>query len=112
MSRLPSTTDVIGPPRHVRFVPNRHRVALAHSGNPAFRSPSINSFAFDCPPRAIHADILKDGIELKHTRRCLTRLRITSEMGERGRETAVSCPIGGVLTLSFLRCNDGLVKPT
>src|SRR4029077_18661626 len=30
-----------------------------HSGNPAFRRPSINSFALDCPPRAIHADIVK-----------------------------------------------------
>jgi hypothetical protein len=25
----------------------------AHSGNPAFRRPSINSLAFDCPPRPI-----------------------------------------------------------
>jgi hypothetical protein len=33
----------------------------AHSGNPAFRSPSIISFAFVCPPRAIHADIVKTG---------------------------------------------------
>jgi len=33
----------------------------AHSGNPAFRRPSINSFAFDCPPRAIHPDIVKAG---------------------------------------------------
>ena len=33
-----------------------------------------------------------------------------SEMGECGRETAVSCRIGGALTLSFLPCDDGLVK--
>src|SRR5215467_2533506 len=33
----------------------------AYSGTPAFRNPSINSFAFDCPPRAIHADIVKAG---------------------------------------------------
>jgi hypothetical protein len=32
-----------------------------HSGNPAFRSPSMCSFALDCPPRAIHADIVKAG---------------------------------------------------
>jgi len=32
-----------------------------HSGNPAFRSPSIISFAFVCPPRAIHSDIVKTG---------------------------------------------------
>jgi hypothetical protein len=33
----------------------------AHSGNPAFRSPSINNFAFDFPPRAIHEVIVKVG---------------------------------------------------
>ena len=32
-----------------------------HSGNPAFRRPSINSFAFDCPPRAIHSEIVNAG---------------------------------------------------
>jgi hypothetical protein len=32
-----------------------------HSGNPAFRRPSISSFEFVCPPRAIHADIVKAG---------------------------------------------------
>jgi hypothetical protein len=35
-----------------------HRV---HSSNPAFRKPSSCSFEFDCPPRAIHADIVKAG---------------------------------------------------
>jgi hypothetical protein len=33
----------------------------AHSGNPAFRRPSISSFEFDCPPREIYADIVKAG---------------------------------------------------
>ena len=33
----------------------------SYSGNPAFRRPSINSFAFDSPPRAIYADIVKAG---------------------------------------------------
>jgi len=33
----------------------------AHSGNPAFRSPSINSFAFDRPPRAMNSEIVKAG---------------------------------------------------
>lgn len=32
-----------------------------HSGNPAFRRPSVISFAFDCPPRAIHEDIVNAG---------------------------------------------------
>jgi len=33
----------------------------AHSGNPAFRSPSINSFALDRPPRAMNSEIVKAG---------------------------------------------------
>ena len=33
----------------------------SHSGNPALRRPSISSFAFDCPPRAIHEEIVKAG---------------------------------------------------
>jgi hypothetical protein len=35
--------------------------ARAHSGNPAFRRPSINRGEFDCPPRAIHAETVKVG---------------------------------------------------
>src|SRR6516225_9654110 len=38
----------------------RWRTGL-HSGSPAFRRPSIVSFEFDCPPRAIHAEIVKPG---------------------------------------------------
>jgi hypothetical protein len=83
-----------------------------YSGNPAFLRPSINSFAFDCPPRAIHADNRKDGIDLKQTRRRLTRLGVTSEKGESGRETAVSYRKGRVLTKGSLPCDDGLVKAT
>jgi hypothetical protein len=49
---------------------------------------------------------------LEHTRHRLAGLRITSEMGEGGREAAVSYRKGGVLTLGFLPCGDGLVKPT
>lgn len=58
--------DVLIPPNG-RFAPQgaitsrRHKPARAHSGNPAFRSPSINSFEFECPPRAIYADIVKAG---------------------------------------------------
>src|SRR6267154_6452080 len=37
------------------------RTSESYSGNPAFRRPSINSFAFDSPPRAIYADIVKAG---------------------------------------------------
>jgi len=52
----------------------------------------------------------KVGIDLEQTRRRLTGLCITSEMGESGRETAVSWRIGGVLTLGFLPSDDSLVK--
>src|SRR5215475_3443321 len=55
----------------------------------------------------------KGGIDLKHTRRRLTGLSVTSDMGERGRETAVSCrKVGGVLMLGSLPCHDFLVKTT
>jgi hypothetical protein len=54
----------------------------------------------------------KVGIDLKQMRRCLTGLRVTSEMGEGGRETAISRRIGEVLTLGFLTRDDGLVKAT
>ena len=51
----------------------------------------------------------KGGIDLKHTRRCVVRLSVTSEMGEGGCEAAVSYQIG-VLTKGFLQYDDGLVK--
>jgi len=54
----------------------------------------------------------KGGIDLKQTRRCRTGLSITSEMGESGRETAVSWRKGEVLTLGFPPSDDGLVKAT
>src|ERR1700756_5349978 len=54
----------------------------------------------------------KGGIDLKQTRRRLTRLSVTSEMGESGRETAISLRIEGVLTLGFFACDDCLVKAT
>jgi hypothetical protein len=41
--------------------PRRRGRARAHSGKPAFRRPSISSFDFDCPPTAIHPDIVKAG---------------------------------------------------
>jgi hypothetical protein len=44
--------------------------------------------------------------------RRLTRLSVTSEMGESRLETAVSWRKGGRLTEGFLRCDDGLVKAT
>jgi hypothetical protein len=82
-----------------------HRV---HSGNPAFRRPSISSFASASDPRSY----CKCGIKLKHTRRRLTSLSVAPEMGERRCETAVSWRKRGLLTLVFLPCDDGLVEAT
>ena len=49
-----------------------------HSGNPAFRRPSISSFEFfDGAPRAIPED--KGGVGLKDTSSRLTRLGVASE---------------------------------
>jgi hypothetical protein len=76
-SGLPRSTDIQDARRHVSNVPNpdsctatkrgiysityRRTRARAHSGNPAFRRPSINSFKCDCLRRPILADIVKAG---------------------------------------------------
>ena len=52
----------------------------------------------------------KGGIELKHTRRRVVRLSVTSEMGEGGREAAASWHKEGILTKGFLQYDDRLVK--
>ena len=36
--------------------------STVYSGNPAFRRPSVTSCAFDCPPQALHPDIVKAGL--------------------------------------------------
>jgi len=41
-----------------RWLRETQRHTAPCSGNPATRSPPISSFALDCPPRAIHADIV------------------------------------------------------
>jgi hypothetical protein len=71
----------------------------------------IISLAFDCPPRAIHADIVKAG-SVSSRRAAASRLRVASEMGEGGSETAVSWRKGGVLAKTFLPRDVGLVKAT
>ena len=43
------------------FATGQEGIHRVHSGNPAFRRPSINSFEFACPPRAINADIVNAG---------------------------------------------------
>jgi hypothetical protein len=76
-SGLPLIADIARCSRHVGNVPNpdsctatkrgiysityRRTRARAHSGNPAFRRPSINSFKCDCLRRPILADIVKAG---------------------------------------------------
>jgi hypothetical protein len=53
---------ITGLMRRSRVPPSITSWALeSYSGNPAFRRPSINSFEFDCPPRPIHAEIVKAG---------------------------------------------------
>src|SRR6516164_5574587 len=54
----------------------------------------------------------KGRIDLKQARRRLTRLSVAADMGESRRETAVGSRIGGVQTMSFLPCDNGLVKAT
>src|SRR5215471_7863641 len=48
------------------------RLRSDYSGNPAFRRPSMYSFAFDCLLRANHADIVKVG-SISSTRAAASR---------------------------------------
>ena len=76
---------------------------LVGAGTPgSFGQPrlpkSLNQQLRICLRRPAPSDPRRDckcGIDLKHTRRRLPRLSVTSEMGESGRETAVSSRIGG-----------------
>jgi hypothetical protein len=43
------------------FATENEAARRVHSGNPALRRPSINSFEFEYPPRAINADVVKLG---------------------------------------------------
>jgi len=79
--------------------------AEASFGQPRFAETFHHQFRLRLPAPGDPLRYTNGGIELKQTRHRLTRLSIASEMGESGRETAVSCRIGGVLTLGFLRCN-------
>jgi hypothetical protein len=54
----------------------------AHSGNPAFRRPSISSFEFDCPPRASHADMVKVGSSSRMRAAASRASRVTSEVSK------------------------------
>src|SRR5262245_7727687 len=95
---------------------SRHSIAallaLGLFGQPRFPKALDGQLRVRLPATGDKRRDCKARIELNRTRRRLTRLSVTSEMGESGRETAVSCYIGGVLTLGFLPCDDGLVKAT
>src|SRR6516165_943537 len=81
-------------------------------GQPGF-AKALNQQLRVCLPAASDPrGYCKAGIGLKDMSRLLTRLSFASEKGESGRETAVTCRIGGVLTPGFLPCGDGLVKAT
>jgi len=63
----PTSADTRGSQEHVCQWPiSRHSINSSqlesYSGNPAFRSPSVTSCAFDCPPQAIHPDIVTAGL--------------------------------------------------
>jgi hypothetical protein len=61
---LSNATGLKLPPRYTgpRVQPQgTRRYTGLHSGSPAFRRPSLISLVFDCPPRPIHADIVKAG---------------------------------------------------
>jgi hypothetical protein len=86
-----------------------HRV---HSGNPAFRYPSINSFMFDVPPRAIHADTVKAGstssIRAAASRASATRPR-WAKADARWRWVGGK---EGFRRRAFFPGDDGLIKTT
>ena len=84
--------ELLGQPRFPKTLNQQLRVGLPTTGDPR--------------------RYCKGGIKLKHARRRLTRLSVTSKMGESGRETAIRYRKGGVLTQGFLPCDDGLVKAT
>jgi hypothetical protein len=86
------------------------RVRVGSFGQPRFPKPLDQQLRMCLSAPTHPRGYCEGGIDLKHTRRRLTRFGITSEMGESGRETVASSRIGGVMTLSLLPCDDGLVK--
>src|SRR6516162_6758919 len=81
-------------------------------GQPCFPKTLNHQFRVRLPAPRDERRYCKGRIGLKHTSRRLTRLSVTSEMGESGRETGVSHEIGGVLSKDLLPCDDGVVKAT
>src|SRR6266550_1665416 len=91
----------VGPVRAITGIMRRSRASIhhlvganlaaqrTHSGSPAFRRPAINSFEFDSAPSDI-SSYCKGGIELKHMRRRLLRLRVATGVGETACEAAIT----------------------
>ena len=81
-------------------------------GQPRFPKALNQRLRVCLPAPSDHRGYCKGGIDLKYMRRHLTRFGVTSEMGESGRETAVSGHPEGALTKGLPPNDDGFVKAT
>ena len=81
-------------------------------GQPRFPKALNQQLHVCLPAPSDHRGYCKGGIDLKYMRRHLTRFGVTSEMGESGRETAVSGHPEGALTKGLPPNDDGFVKAT
>src|SRR6516164_2686030 len=79
-------------------------------GQPRFPKALNHQLRFCLPAPSDPSRDCKGRIDLKQTRRRLTRLSVTSEMGQNGRQSAIGWRKRLVLTKSFLGNRDGLVE--
>src|SRR5258705_12852986 len=79
-------------------------------GQPRFPKTLDQQLRIRLPAASDIRGYCKSGIALKHERGRFTRLSASSEMGESACETAVTCRMSGVLTKSFLRGIDSVIK--
>src|SRR5258707_13973344 len=102
-SALPPRPDIARHGRHVRFVPIADSCTAARGGSidhlvgigellgqPRLPKTLSHQLRVRWPAPSDPSRYCKGWIDLKQTRRRLTRLRVASEMGESGRETVVS----------------------
>ena len=89
----------------IRFASSVMRTGLF--GQPCFPKTLNKQLRVWLPAPGDMRRYCKGGIDLKHTRRRVVRLSVTSEMGEGGREAAVSCQIA-VLTKGFIQSPRGV----
>jgi hypothetical protein len=77
--------------RRSRVPPFDHLVGIGELlGQPRFPKTLDQQLRVGLPTTGDQRGYCKRGIKLKQLRRRLTRLRVASDMGESGRETAVS----------------------